>query len=546
MIFSKIYPVYPIRIISPKKYNLRISPRKIFVDFPAEYYIFMFDTVNKIVSSQNPSQIQKTQIRQIISTALRNSNLPKFNGTLLGTFSPTTIPWSSKLLLKLKIRWSIFFKYLENKAQQLISEIQNNGSNIREVYNEILNNYFTIVDLIPAFERSSAYQLEKFKKLVRITRDEEYIKRILSTLKQFMRHEAIKSKGMKFWFFQFESNFWAIEKCFDNMDILSCYFYLRNALENLIKLIVYNDIAKSFNNYYDELLLIFFFYDKIAMKRSGSIKELQAKYIKVIQKFLQSNKNIKPEEIYSEILKKQSPKLIIKTPTIEEFEKSYRISIKNYWSACSEIIHNQSPLPFFSLLEIKAFKYFLEQYSKQFISVIKILKDHTNITDITEDFIHQEPVQCLSSQKSKLSKKAKKILDKLISKKEILSILKAIIKDKELRKNNFFDPLTLVSLFHLANPSLTHIRSGEFRYEDIEYLIIKIQPLLFSINKDGLNYTFDKTLQIFEERIKTKVTKICPEFSSLSNEEKRTIIFYLLVIRLPDLYRLKPEYPTYN
>jgi len=59
-----------------------------------------------------------------------------------------------------------------------------------------------------------------------------------------------------------KSDFSGVEMCLENMDILSCYFYLRNALENLIKLIVYSDIARNFNTC-QGILEVFFFYDKV-------------------------------------------------------------------------------------------------------------------------------------------------------------------------------------------------------------------------------------------------------------------------------------------
>jgi len=52
-------------------------------------------------------------------------------------------------LLKLRVNWGVFFQYLENKAQEIISTVEVDGSNIREVYNEIVNNYFKLVPFIP-------------------------------------------------------------------------------------------------------------------------------------------------------------------------------------------------------------------------------------------------------------------------------------------------------------------------------------------------------------------------------------------------------------
>jgi hypothetical protein len=158
-----------------------------------------------------------------------------FNNVPLGTISLITTPHTPKLLLKLKVNWPVFLQYLENKAQELISKIEVDGSNIREVYNEIINNYFKLVPIVPRPEiaRFDIYQLEKFKKLVRELHEERDIQHSLSTLRQSIGsiRKAMKFEGMELWVLQLESDFYGVGMCLENMDFLSCYFYLRNALE---------------------------------------------------------------------------------------------------------------------------------------------------------------------------------------------------------------------------------------------------------------------------------------------------------------------------
>jgi len=102
--------------------------------------------------------------------------------------------------------------------------------------------------------------------------------------------------------------------------------------------------------------------------------------VKRITRYLESTPEIDLEKIFSMMREKQFPRLGINRQTLEEFENRYKVSIKNYWSACSEVIHNQSPLPFFSLLEVKSFKHFLRQYSERFISAIKIIPSIIKVT----------------------------------------------------------------------------------------------------------------------------------------------------------------------
>lgn len=103
-------------------------------------------------------------------------------------------------------------------------------------------------------------------------------------------------------------------------------------------------------------------------------------------------------------------------------------------------------------------------------------------------------------------------------------------------KQVFFNPLTLASLFHLSSPGLTRISSGEFGINDIDYLITKIQPLSFHVS---LKLEFYTTLQMLEEKVIPKLEQISSEFSRLDEEEKKAITFYLLVIKIPELFTQK-------
>jgi len=80
------------------------------------------------------------------------------------------------------------------------------------------------------------------------------------------------------------------------------------------------------------------------------------------------------------------------------------------------------------------------------------------------------------------------------------NILESLIKSEALRKEVFFNPLTLLSLFHLSTPGLKRIISGDFDVNDIDYIISKIQP--WSFPRGGLRHEFYETLYILEEKLK--------------------------------------------
>ena len=320
------------------------------------------------------------------------------------------------------------------------------------------------------------------------------------------------------------------------MDILSCYFYLRNALENLVKFIVYSDIAKEFSAP-DEVLMSLFLYDRVAEGRCGSIRQLVKNYVDKIRKHVASSE-ARPEELYQVMVEKRLPKLYVDRQCLKEFQERYGIEapIVNYWRACSEVMHNRSPLPFFSLLEVKAFKHFLKRYSGHFASVLKAFLPLIVEAPSGEG---EEPPARL-----RLSERAWKALHQLSvqREREVRELLGSTIKDEASRKALFFDPLTLASIFHLVCPSLRHIKSGEFGIEDVEYFIAKIRPLSrFPFNQlsaRDLVREFREALRALEEAMMPKLEELSPELSRLSEEERGAVAFHLLAMELPELLAL--------
>ena len=577
MRLSEVFPTYPIQVVTPRGSKVKIATRKIYVDLPHEFWDFILEVHSKINESKNPQETFQEEKEKFYSD---KKDRITFNNVYLGKLLLHPTAWTTKLLLKLKVNWPVFLEYLEYKAQKLISEIEKEGSNIREVYNEIIKNFFELSPFVPKPEiaRFNTYELEKFKKLVRQLQEEQTIRNYLLVLNQTVEDIAKITKliSIELWCFQLKSDFYAVELCLKNMDILSCYFYLRNALENLVRFVVYLDIAKQINTLQD-LLGVFFFYEKVYEKvaeekkrethinkqsnkdKYYSIKELSKKYIDKITSYLKSiseidlDKTIKNydiiNKIYNMMTEKGFRRLGINKGTLEEFDKEYGVKFTNYWSACSEVLHNQSPLPFFSLLEVKAFKHFLKKYSEEFISVLeKIIPSLAKVSGKDSELLRKMIIasrQRLSKVKAtkmstlikqRLSKDAKVVFNELILREETKLITKSLIEDKTLNKEIFFDPLTLLSLFHLSSPSPTQIEHEKFNSEDIECLITKIQPLSLGV-KGTIKTEFNTTLKMLEEKMIPKLEEISPAFSKLKEKEKKTIIFYLVAIKLPEIFK---------
>jgi len=562
MRLSELFPTYPIQVVTPRGSKVKIATRKIYVDLPYEFWDFILEVLPKINESKNPQETFKEEKEKFYSD---KRDRITFNNVYLGKLLLHPTAWTTQLLLKLKVNWPVFLEYLEDKAQKLISEIEKKGSNIREVYNEIIDNFTRSIPIesiksnMPIL-RFNTDEFEKFKKLVKWLREEQAIRNYLLTLKQAVEGIAkiTKLKGIELWSLQLKSDFYAVEQCLENMDILSCYFYLRNALENLVKFVVYSDIAININTPHD-LLLVFFFYEKIAKNWENKIDSLRIKYREEIVLYLKNvpeaylNKTKENydilDKVYNLMNDKKLPKLNIKSSTVEEFDDEYRVKFTNYWSACSEVLHNQSPLPFFSLLEVKAFKHFLRKYSEEFISVLeKIIPSLAKVSGKDPELLRKIIIasrQSLSKVKAtkmstltkqRLGKDAKDVFNELILKEETKLIIKSLIEDKTLNKEIFFDPLTLLSLFLLFSPSPTQIEHGKFNSEDIEYLITKIQPLSLDV-KGTIKTEFNTTLKMLEEKMIPKLEEISPAFSKLKEKEKKTITFYLLAIKLPEIFK---------
>jgi len=548
MYYARLFPPYPLRAISPRKANIKIASRKFYVDFPYIYWQFIGGVIPVLIDSKSPKEEFKKRWELFISDE-EVRKIITFNNKLLGKVSLVATPFSDKLLLKLKVNWHVFFSYLDEEAQRLVSNVEKDGSSIREIYNEIMANYYGVAPRIlsdPTISRNP-YTLEGFKKLLRKCKEEEnihtYLTFLLQTVEEIEKKFGLKprkkgqeSSPLEPWSLQLKSDIYGVKGCLENADVLSCYFYLRNMLENFVKLAVYHEIARHFETRYNEILRILFFYEKTAKGRCFSIKSLKENYGRVLSTVLQAipiEDADWEEKAFRKIEEKQLPKLGINGETLEEFQESYDVDLfKNYWSACSEVIHNQSPLPFFSLLEVKAFKHFLKKYVEYFALSL------TRIFEIGGESIEVKQAQELSEGKIRLTARAKKVLHdiSLGKEREVKNIISSIVRDKSLQKETFFNPLTLMSLFHLSSPGWARINSGEFDEGDIEYLTKKIESVSF--NK-GLKYELDTTFQVFQEEMMLKLQQVSREFSKLNDEEKEAVIFSLLAIILPQVIKEK-------
>lgn len=217
------------------------------------------------------------------------------------------------------------------------------------------------------------------------------------------------------------------------------------------------------------------------------------------------------------------PLLKIDKSSLRNFCEKYGLEETKFYeiySACSWIIHNQPPLPFFSLLEVKFFKYFLKRYlyavnlvfKKIFDMEFEVNKIHT-IPHFEEMIFIRDCLKIVDRVKGKYHLEIKEAVKRSL-----------IVLNKRLSIN----PLTLISIFHLISPSYHNLRYFEFIEDDLENIIDDIQSVSHRYIRDEIH----KTLNILQE-ILIPILEKYREFSSLTPKQKKTITFYLLLEYLP-------------
>ncbi|MEM2915564.1 MAG: hypothetical protein QXH91_09250 [Candidatus Bathyarchaeia archaeon] len=112
--------------------------------------------------------------------------------------------------------------------------------------------------------------------------------------------------------------------------------------------------------------------------RRRSLKAFREEFKKFdkIVSAIPSTELIYMADLVAKIKEKRMPILRVNPRALEEFSENYGLKEANLdklYSACSSVIHNQPPLPFFSLLEVKFFKHFLERYVDSFQKVAEKL-----------------------------------------------------------------------------------------------------------------------------------------------------------------------------
>ncbi|MCK4732115.1 MAG: hypothetical protein KAT65_06605 [Methanophagales archaeon] len=478
------------------------------------------------------------EVREAWKAFLQNNNLT-FHDKPLASVYLWDAPFTQKKSLVLKIKWDLFLEDLEGKAQNFVLELENGGRNITKLYREIWKNFFGVAGELKAPISFYFREREKFRKLLKRTGDYFYLKVLLVQFEEIMeRMEKYVADvpSAQLYTINIRMDIQHLHALIDVISIPPAYLLLRNILENFAKFLVYLRIGESFNEPNLVLSAMFLYeYEADKEQRRYSLGKFKSEFIKKFLKIkdtFSTDEALDISEVVRKFKEKGIPILGVKPKVLGEFSANYGLNKPNLdilYSACSEVIHNQPPLPFFSLLEVKFFKHFLGKYIKT-LQVIaeKIIDGHLETEEISLPPFFEER----NSLKESLHVAYLLETEKGAEIKDLIK--RAMITLQEGQPENtepsaiWIKPLTLISLFHLISPSLRHLRDFSFVEEDIGDIIEKLQPLSFKVSlKDEIEVTLSKLQDVMLPELERYRV-----FSSLSSEKKRKVIFYLLIDNL--------------
>ena len=375
--WSKIFPYYPIRLKTGKGLKVKIGSRRIYCDLP----LILINFLDEIGYRYGRKGIIKAEFEKEKRKWLeKNKKIVYFNGKPIATFQLIESPYYDKPILQYKVNWKTFFAYLDNLANKTAQEIKKKGEKgLSILYNQIYNNYYELLSTSPIYLKDRIIPstsenlrlLENFRRVLLLSGEKKKIEELLRKIKTAIQNlEAHYKKGnpsIIFYTSELKKNIDDALESFEIINIPSVFLYLRKVLEIFVKLFVYMDVAKNFKNHEEKILRILYFYDKLDPKKKLS-------HIKKFKKQFQ-NKDI--NKLLGKMAKERVPVLGVGSHTIKEFCQINKIDqpLANYWKACSYVVHIQSSFPFYSLLEIKSLRAFLEILINDLIeSILQITK----------------------------------------------------------------------------------------------------------------------------------------------------------------------------
>jgi len=538
MTLRELFPRYPLILKTPPRSRIKFGTHRLYVDFPWQTCHFMAKEMEMSAEADLTAEGVSRKWHNFLQD---NKQFLIFQNKPLASAYLWDAPFTHKKSLVLRIKWDFFLEYLEEKAQNFTLEVEKDGKSIRKLYMEIWLNFFSLVGELEAPESFYFHERENFMKLLKRTGDYSYLEVLLTRFESTIHQieDYAKNKDIpvaQLYTANFIMDIQHLHALIDVLSIPPAYLLMRNILENLVKFSVYLNMGKSINEPNLVLSAMFLYeYEADKEQRRYSLGKFKSEFIKKFLKIKDTfftDEALDISEVVRKFKEKGIPILGVNPKVLEEFSVNYGSNKPNLvilYSACSEVIHNQPPLPFFSLLEVKFFKHFLGKYIKT-LQVIaeKIIDGHLETEEISIHPFFEERSslkECLQVAYSLETENGTEIKD--LIKKSVIAIQEGQPKNTD-PSAIWIKPLTLISLFHLISPSLRHLRDFSFIEEDIGNIIEKLQPLSFD---KGLKYEIEGTLSKLQDVMLPELERY-RVFSSLSSEKKRKVIFYLLIDNL--------------
>jgi hypothetical protein len=550
MTLRELFPQYPVGLRSPPGSQVKFGTRSFYVDLPWYAYLFMNSEMER---SAETSLIPEEVRRRWHEFLQDNKQFLIFHNRPLVSVYLWNAPFTQKKSLVLKVNWDLFPDYLEDKAQSLVSEVENDGRNILKLYREIWINFFGDVERFKEAESLYFYERENFRKLLKRTGDYiDLVGLLISfewTIHQIEKYAENKNiPYMLFYTKNFLMDLQHLRALIDVISIPPAYLLLRSLLENFVRLFVYFRIGEQLDAPNLVLGAMFLYeYEADKKQRRYSFDEFknvfEKKFLK-LQKVFLSDTEIDVSEVMSKFNEKGIPMLGVNPDVLKDFSLKYNVTEANLdklYSACSEVIHNQPPLPFFSLLEVKFFKHFLGKCIGSLLLLSERIIYDWNHPSV--DRIHnlvegiQIPNRPFDDEKIRFLNECINVAYVLEIEhvEEIKNFIRRAVVTLQVERSESADhsatwirPLSLISLFHIISPSLRRLRDFSLIEEDLGDIIEIIQTISFKVS---IKYEIEATLSKLEDMISPELERY-NVFSSLSPEKKKKVIFYLLINNL--------------
>jgi len=535
---SKLFPTY--NVIFSSRGKIKIRPTKIYVDIPFEVYYFVSYLQKRISAMKNRPQTLKEFVRTIWKNFLMKYKEVLCNEKgkpIVSIFfrphrpqSPHS-PSSSYHILQIRIRWEDFFQYLEDRARKKIEEMllseqheekeqKRIGKEFKKIYDEeIMRNFLHLSKLYEEFKNvriikwypKDKKSLVNFLRVLKyfttdyyeILRYFDFLEELILKLDEKLVKEA---ENWRLLTHRIGNDYYNLLEAWERIDIQCCYLYLRNMLELFVEIFIFQSILEAFDKKEKDKALSIL----LEAERFGKIKKMDSikkeEIVKNIREILSLNK-FDVEEISKKIsvLIPQISFDLIKELEIKSNKTAYRLEY--LWSICSELVHSQQPLPFYSLYEVKLFKHFFKYY---LLKVSNFLEIEINIKDVSNFRESRVNFHKISSTFRKISSETK-------------SIIKTRIENFKTNNPQLFSLLKI-----WFGDSVSHIYTYTPVYDDFREIIEKINLLSPRPEWDFK----EKLISVFEnikKDLAPLLQSLIPETKMLNEKEMETLIFWLLL-----------------